>query len=106
MEYGLGPCKVFSHMDTTVERLNPCFNGIWSRTRYRGGQYANDWRVLILVLMEYGLGPLDEVLRKAEEIYSLNPCFNGIWSRTQCYHNYDYICSVLILVLMEYGLGQ
>ena len=64
----------------TVTSLNPCFNGIWSRT----SQYIPNWiikGVLILVLMEYGLGQM--ALKDIElQPIGLNPCFNGIWSRT------------------------
>ena len=59
--------------------LNPCSNGIWSRTR-TWDAFSVALGVLILVLMEYGLG-----LRHNREIASRNV--------------------VLILVLMEYGLG-
>ena len=38
-------------------RLNPCFNGIWSRTLLNSNNYYNEREVLILVLMEYGLVP-------------------------------------------------
>ena len=100
-------------MATTVKwtqcgRLNPCFNGIWSRTTHRGeAEKLIACAVLILVLMEYGLGPcrchylcrhfecvlilvlmeyglggLATMWHPARLSSSLNPCFNGIWSRT------------------------
>ena len=37
-------------------RLNPCFNGIWSRTGPCIELFHTCKVVLILVLMEYGLG--------------------------------------------------
>ena len=37
--------------------LNPCFNGIWSRTVTQAVAEEQLGYVLILVLMEYGLGP-------------------------------------------------
>ena len=61
-------------------RLNPCFNGIWSRTAAEVGKLQGR-SVLILVLMEYGLG-LVFVL----QLMTISK-------------------DVLILVLMEYGLG-
>ena len=67
----------------TARSLNPCSNGIWSRTRT-------------------ALEPLTKTAS------GLNPCFNGIWSRTpneergHCPQR----SAVLILVLMEYGLEQ
>ena len=45
-----------SMKDIDVNRLNPCFNGIWSRTSVRVGDTVEVTQVLILVLMEYGLG--------------------------------------------------
>ena len=46
--------------------LNPCFNGIWSRTEiFRKGHTIE---VLILVLMEYGLGPGVQRLLKGDKI--------------------------------------
>ena len=54
MEDGLGPLVV--HTQTELLRLNPCFNGRWSRT-----------------------------LRATQNLTMmacLNPCFNGRWSRT------------------------
>ena len=58
MEYGLGHLMMKA-MNTLI-RLNPCYNGIWSRTTYsRQIKVVNTIR--------------------------LNPCYNGIWSRTE-YH--------------------
>ena len=62
------------------ERLNPCFNGIWSRTVRRHVTNISVYR-LNLVLMEYGLG-LRQLKPLQQLWHSLNPCFNGIWSRT------------------------
>ena len=79
MEYGLGRIVVVTIV-TLLQRLNPCFNGIWSRTKSTDVQNWNLY-VLILVLMEYGLGhALDG--KKHSQMKCLNPCFNGIWSRT------------------------
>ncbi len=81
MEYGLGhPTRGGQPVPRLC--LNPCFNGIWSRTFIEEKDTPRHFVVLILVLMEYGLG-----------------------------HDYDALhvavgCTVLILVLMEYGLGQ
>ena len=55
MEYGLGLLKLFLEEKKSIG-LNPCYNGIWSRT--------------------YIPMSLQEV------IAGLNPCYNGIWSRT------------------------
>ena len=56
MEYGLGRDYSQSHERHQL-RLNPCFNGIWSRTLKTSGSLIMKIRiVLILVLMEYGLG--------------------------------------------------
>ena len=65
---------------TLVTGLNPCFNGIWSRTKFQVGEFTNK-EVLILVLMEYGLGLYEEQFFRVR------------------------LERVLILVLMEYGLG-
>ena len=56
MEYGLGH-NVIIIIGMIVLSLNPCFNGIWSRT-VRMGTFnrPRQPQVLILVLMEYGLG--------------------------------------------------
>ena len=63
--------------------LNPCFNGIWSRTlNVRDAKAAMPGCVLILVLMEYGLGLPSTLYIWSKSMRSLNPCFNGIWSRT------------------------
>ena len=89
-----------------VRCLNPCFNGIWSRTLFTGTAKMQ---------IEYGLNPCFNGIwsRTAggswvsgEDQRRLNPCFNGIWSRT--IKNLLQLCrqKVLILVLMEYGLGQ
>ena len=55
MEYGLGRGEQhscgFDHLC-----LNPCFNGIWSRTVAAIVAIVIYLCVLILVLMEYGLG--------------------------------------------------
>ena len=61
------------------ESLNPCFNGIWSKSDPTKGIFSTGTMVLILVLMEYGL-----------RVECMDIC--SIW-----------LC-VLILVLMEYGL--
>ena len=81
MEYGLGPQK-FAFSNSQKHRLNPCFSGIWSRTRTLTPEEPSGNGVLILVLMEYGLG-----LRLAAGMKDLT-------------------LTVLILVLMEYGLGR
>ena len=54
MEYGLGPMVQVPFVWTT-SCLNPCSNGIWSRT-------------VVLTSVMYSL------------LSGLNPCFNGIWS--------------------------
>ncbi len=84
--------------------LNPCFNGIWSRTSLISTRWKRRPSVLILVLIEYGLGLMDYQLN-GTSCACLNPCFNGIWSRTQLQVDVQHRRSVLILVLMEYGLG-
>ena len=70
---------VTDRMVSVCDSLNPCFNGIWSRTAWQTQSQHGSW-VLILVLMEYGLGH---------------------WERSSKWTS----LSVLILVLMEYGLG-
>ena len=81
MEYGLG-----QGLNIPANReggcLNPCFNGIWSRT-------------------------MSKPLSNQPMTQCLNPCFNGIWSRTDKVSllHQQLPTRVLILVLMEYGLG-
>ena len=81
MEYGLGrSTKIYGLMLFAIS-LNPCYNGIWSRTN----------KILII----------------RRRWQSLNPCYNGIWSRTQSDSGRNVTpYMVLILVIMEYGLGQ
>ena len=81
MEYGLGRYCSKNSGDTGGS-LNPCFNGIWSRTPKRSVRGDEGVDVLILVLMEYGLGPTGATVLLVLLQRSLNPCFNGIWSRT------------------------
>ena len=86
-----------------VRRLNPCFNGRWSRTLCQENLTKEQFSVLILVLMEDGLGRVPPWPCGSGSC--LNPCFNGIWSRTLQLGCGVYPRSgVLILVLMEYGL--
>ena len=63
-------------------RLNPCFNGIYSFTSRTicFERFGN--RVLILVLMEYIL-LLVTTMTKKQSTGGLNPCFNGIYSFTK-----------------------
>ena len=62
-------------------RLNPCFNGRYSRSHSNRGRWTS-WR------------------------FSLNPCFNGRYSRRKAYYyKADVELVVLILVLMEDTLG-
>ena len=65
MEYGLGEVK-FPLVLTQLQRLNPCCNGIWSRSCCPAGQQELGFSrgVLILVVMEYGLGA---VYRRSED---------------------------------------
>ena len=112
----------------TRRSLNPCFNGICSRSRIVAHTDGFALNVLILVLMEYALeGPQSWTSQSFST--SLNPCFNGICSRSQrhlstqkkylclnpcfngicsrsCCVRYALFCPkiVLILVLMEYAL--
>ncbi len=77
MEYGLR-VQSMMWMRISRQRLNPCFNGIWSARRHIStvnGQPV----VLILVLMEYGLRAR-KYGRDLRPSCRLNPCFNGIWS--------------------------
>ena len=80
MEYGLGLATESGWTPESAACLNPCFNGIWSRTGNGELPSVSLDVVLILVLMEYGLG---QASKKALffQTASLNPCFNGIWSR-------------------------
>ena len=129
MEYGLGR-DLRGVEGRNLLCLNPCFNGIWSRTEEATDLWAEYDEVLILVLMEYGLGgvnglPLHKIKfvlilvlmeyglgpSASNVIFTitkrLNPCFNGIWSRTlKTMRVINTIFAVLILVLMEYGLGD
>ena len=78
MEYGLWHSGMW--WIQSMQRLNPCSNGIWSLT-----------------------------LRTFQESIShlcLNPCSNGIWSLTPLSSVQGCRKSVLILVLMEYGLWR
>ena len=64
-----------------VTCLNPCSNGICSKSLFgrKGGALCQE--VLILVLMEYALR--EEVLMCATlTLPSLNPCSNGICSKS------------------------
>ena len=62
MEYGLGLAEATtSNME--AGGLNPCFNGIWSRTGDSRVHSYHGRVVLILVLMEYGLGPAPDGTR-------------------------------------------
>ena len=54
MEYGL-EVKCTSRMEPVQNCLNPCFNGIWSRSVFICVRQLHRDGVLILVLMEYGL---------------------------------------------------
>ena len=65
---------------SSVYRLNPCCNGIWSLTNF-------------------------EFLFASSLVKGLNPCCNGIWSLTGVAKLvYSAGVFVLILVVMEYGL--
>ncbi len=55
MEYGLGQQRKKIFRPYWIS-LNPCFNGIWSRTGEPEAGNKPQGHVLILVLMEYGLG--------------------------------------------------
>ena len=79
--------------------LNPCFNGICSRSTERG-RFQVHRHVLILVLMEYALeaSSSEDYERLA---VSFNPRFNGICSRSCGPLCKVALWSVLILVLME-----
>ena len=75
-EAAIEACKALG-----VERLNPCFNGRWTRSLL-----FHKWQSRFL--------------------HGLNPCFNGRWTRssvTQSHIIGTFV--VLILVLMEDGLG-
>ena len=87
-EYSLNPCcnGIWSRTHTNKlffvcgsKSLNPCCNGIWSRTQHVS---------------------LSSVRMR------LNPCCNGIWSRTIHSTVPPSKVVVLILVVMEYGLGH
>ena len=56
MEYGLGQKDGVYEKGETIFGLNPCCNGIWSRTDTQHSDIVLYPRVLILVVMEYGLG--------------------------------------------------
>ena len=55
MEYGLGAKGTKDRKP--IKSLNPCCNGIWSRS-YETCARTCQVDVLILVVMEYGLGVL------------------------------------------------
>ena len=90
LSLGLNPCyngiwsrtrNQNTYNDYLQNSLNPCYNGIWSRTKKLTDEEKKARRVLILVIMEYGLGPGTTEPRRPPRT-CLNPCYNGIWSRT------------------------
>ena len=62
MEYGLGQYEMTAEAVIRLRSLNPCFNGIWSRTSVLANLRLMLVLVLILVLMEYGLGLWKELI--------------------------------------------
>ena len=81
MEYGLGHAD--GNLDGTGgHSLNPCFNGIWSRTNVLT---LNAVAQICLNPCFNGIWSRTQTKSyRYESIYQrLNPCFNGIWSRTQ-----------------------
>ena len=80
MDVGLGqaPCR---KIQSSTQRLNPCFSGCWSRTAPEGCKEGCEG-VLILVLVDVGLGQSSLPLAD------------------------DDIGAVLILVLVDVGLGR
>ena len=81
MEYALGDRKDIDNLNAEFGGLNPCCNGICSRSAV-----------------------VKTVSISRQE--SLNPCCNGICSRSrQQKPNSNGVHSVLILVVMEYALG-
>ena len=48
--------KAVKYLSTSLEGLNPCFSGCWSRTRVCYYSSDNHRSVLILVLVDVGLG--------------------------------------------------
>ena len=56
MEYGLGLSIKLDEQGQKKIRLNPSFNGIWSRMAVDENGSTSEVAVLILLLMEYGLG--------------------------------------------------
>ena len=72
--------KAVKYLSTSLEGLNPCFSGCWSRTT--------------------------ALVNRCITKDGLNPCFSGCWSRTR--NGVGGNCSavtVLILVLVDVGLG-
>ena len=79
MEYAL---RVFglTRLPDGVYSLNPCSNGICSKSVLEGVNQTGSRVVLILVLMEYALRERQSISMKQLE-RGLNPCSNGICSK-------------------------
>ena len=82
MEYGLGLEKPQKN-GLPFRIHNPCFIGIWYRTKKHEETYNQVLEVLILVIMEYATDKQTSIPPGERTIYP-NPCFNGKWSRTPC----------------------
>ena len=100
MEDGLG---LYYDLTGDVGRLNPCFNGRWSRTSDKAA-LLNYFNVLILVLMEDGLGLSQACIFLTRLVLILVLMEDGLGQCGNCHIDGDR--GVLILVLMEDGLGQ
>ena len=81
--------------------LNPCCNGIGSKTAEDREPLTRD-QVLILVVMEEGQRPRWHLALKVP-LCSLNPCCNGRGSKTVSFGLLPGAVTVLILVVMEEG---
>ena len=78
MEDGLG--RYVTMLVGTIRRLNPCFNGRWSRT-----QQITIFLIHLICLNPCFNGRWSRTYQvfKMQRIAGLNPCFNGRWSRTE-----------------------
>ena len=107
MEYALEDVMHRWRRRKTGKSLNPCFNGICSRSITDNNGETVGYKVLILVLMEYALEDCVPTLKMPRRWcvlilvlmeYALEAYLTVKLKRTHIY--------VLILVLMEYALEE
>ena len=103
MEYGLGRLLASSRR-LWLRCLNPCYNGIWSRTCCSLNEIQRHY-VLILVIMEYGLGQRLMVQANSSAFVLILVIMEYGLGPTSYKDDKTLAIIVLILVIMEYGLG-